>query len=206
VQEKIKKNRTSYRHHLESYLLSDLIECGVCGSKYSNHTVVYKRPLARDPNYVCHTSYYVCTHRQSDSLSKERVKCDNKQVTTTIIEEKVLDMFTNNLTNPETLRIKVESPNHIPQTTVDFSIRKFCYKLQMELEETNTFETKRKLLTRYVDKIVHNVDSVTVHGYIPIEKSDTDRIEYKIKRMITTEDRHRKRLVAYKKNMIDLLL
>jgi hypothetical protein len=106
VQERLRTHNDRYCQPVTRYLLSGLVQCGVCGSACSSSRRYHKvtRPSGKVSLY--HNSYYRC-NRQARSFYHEpgqREHCGNSRIATHILEGKVFELIAEAMTDPGNLR------------------------------------------------------------------------------------------------------
>jgi site-specific DNA recombinase len=106
VQERLRTHNERYCQPVTRYLLSTLVQCGVCGSACSSSRRYHKvrRPSGKVSLY--HNSFYRC-NRQAGSLYHEpaqRERCTNARIATHILEAKVFELVAETMTDPGKLR------------------------------------------------------------------------------------------------------
>jgi site-specific DNA recombinase len=106
VQERLRSHNERYCQPVTRYLLSGLVQCGVCGSACSSSRRYHKvtRPSGKVSLY--HNSCYRC-NRQAQSFYHEpgqREPCGNSRIATHILEGKVFELTAETMTDPGALR------------------------------------------------------------------------------------------------------
>ena len=101
VQERLRTHNDRYCQPVTRYLLSGLVQCGVCGSACSSSRRYHKvtRPSGKVSLY--HNSYYRC-NRQARSFYHEpgqREHCGNSRIATHILEGKVFELIAEAMTS-----------------------------------------------------------------------------------------------------------
>ncbi len=81
---------------------------------------------------------------------------------------------------------------------VDESILQFCNTAKIRFNRAKDFESKRKFLLDYVDKITYFDDNVVFHGSVPVklkayedpdQPTEVSKIEFSIENKITRKER-----------------
>jgi hypothetical protein len=106
VQERLATHDNRYCRPVTHYLLSGLVECGVCGGGCSSSRRYHKVPHPSGKMSVYHRSVYRCNHRarqyMHDPAKVER--CRNSNIGTHILEGKVFDMIRETVVDHARLR------------------------------------------------------------------------------------------------------
>lgn len=106
VQDKIDYYRKKYRNPRIPQLLSNLIRCGGCGGSCYAYRRYYVDKRST-PHKVYHRASYKCnwTIRILQHSKKSNLrKCDNNEIKTSILEEKVYKLFKEEVVKPELLK------------------------------------------------------------------------------------------------------
>lgn len=83
--------------------------------------------------------------------------------------------------------------------SIDISTRQYCTSARAQLEKCTDFESKRKFLLEFVEKITYHEGQVILHGSVPIklkthessdQQSEMNNISFSIK-----DDINRKNMV-----------
>ncbi len=87
VQEKMKKNKQAPGHYSQTvnYILAGKIFCGLCGSAMIGHRANYK---LKDGT-IKHRAYYICGHRQRNTVEACKLKMIDKQM----LEDGVIEVI-----------------------------------------------------------------------------------------------------------------
>ena len=127
-----KRNRTSNQKHV--YLLSDLLVCGHCGSKYGGN---YKKTQ---------TSYYQCsqkTHRYRTKDTKDHFECSSRRNiridrTDELVWDTVLDVITNSHGFMETVKSEVLEGRSLRKSTSDLKkLRTRMRKIDRDIDQVS---------------------------------------------------------------------
>lgn len=104
AQARLAASRNAYRRPKETRLLSGLVVCGECGTFFMSYFRTYRDArVKKDPNAIYHKRAYRCSRigfQRMHSKKMEIKRCRNPEVLTRLLEECVLDMFREKLTNP----------------------------------------------------------------------------------------------------------
>jgi site-specific DNA recombinase len=106
VQARMQESKEKYRHPVTHYLLSGLVECGVCGAGYSSYRRYVQKPLTIGKRRVYHKSAYKCNARTAEGYhARANVeRCRNKEVATHLLEDAVFDIVQKQMFDPSKLR------------------------------------------------------------------------------------------------------
>jgi site-specific DNA recombinase len=111
VQARLRTHQMRYCKPATHYLLSGLVQCGVCGGKCSS-TRGYrsvKRPSGKVSVY--HFSAYRCNHRARENMH-DRTQidhCTNSSMATHILESEVCRLIAETMIDPRTLRGRMKA-------------------------------------------------------------------------------------------------
>jgi site-specific DNA recombinase len=111
VQVKLGQHKERYCTPVTHYLLSRLVQCGVCGARCSSarghHKVV--RPSGKVAVY--HQAVYRCIHRaRKNAHHRTQIKhCGNSAISTHILEGKVFEMIRETMLHPAKLRRRIDT-------------------------------------------------------------------------------------------------
>jgi site-specific DNA recombinase len=106
VQERLRTHSERYCQPVTRYLLSGLVECGVCGSACSSSRRYHKVRRSSGKVSLYHNSFYRC-NRQAGSFYHEpaqRERCTNARIATHILEGKVFEFIAETMIDPGKLR------------------------------------------------------------------------------------------------------
>jgi len=106
VQERLRTHNERYCQPVTRYLLSGLVQCGVCGRACSSSRRYHKVRRPSGKLSVYHASVYRC-NRQTESFYHEpeqRERCGNSRIGTHILEGKVFELLSETMTDPGKLR------------------------------------------------------------------------------------------------------
>jgi site-specific DNA recombinase len=161
VQEKFKWNKEKYRNPYSTQLLSNLTYCGYCNYKGFAYRRYY-RDTRYEVSKLFILEFYKCHYRERFRKmypkNTGRQKCPNKDMRAYILEDHVFKMMYDYMRDPEILS------NHM-----DFFKRKARKELDKVVEEISILEqkiekeiqTKKQLLTKYVDQDISSQDYST---------------------------------------------
>jgi site-specific DNA recombinase len=106
VQEKLRLHEERYCQPVTHYLLSGLVQCGVCGSRCSSSRGYHKVRRPSGKVSVYHQAVYRCNRRAQENMhDRTRIeRCRNSQISTHILEGKVFEMIREVMLDTATLR------------------------------------------------------------------------------------------------------
>ncbi len=143
VQEKLRKHNERYCTPVTHYLLSRLVQCGVCGGSCSSSRRYHKVVRPSGKVSVYHQASYRCTRRarQNGHARTMIERCSNSMIGTHILESKVFEMIRETLLDPEKLRsCCIENGNGLDD-------RSIARKLARVAGEMRVLDEKRRQLT-----------------------------------------------------------
>jgi site-specific DNA recombinase len=132
VQEKLAQRKQRYCTPFTHYLLSRLVECGVCGGRCSSsrrHSRIV-RPSGKVSVY--HQSAYRCS-RQSKENMHDRTqfeRCGNSEIATHMLEGKVFEMIRETMLDPARLRSCINSGGGLDDRRVARQLARVAGKLK----------------------------------------------------------------------------
>ncbi len=146
--------------------------------------------------------------KQNGAASKRKIEkqvqgIDQKIKETSLKKSRIVDLYASGDLNKEEYlkRIamydtdaslfsakRVELLNRVPvmhkPEAITAAIGNFCENAKQQYEALSDFDSKRRFILDFIEKVTYRNDRVTVHGSIPIE---SNKIEFEIKRMIDRE-------------------
>ncbi len=135
VQEKREYNKVKYRNPKRVQILSNLIECGSCGSSYFSLRRHLRRPKKNNQHNIYDVISYNCNWRfraKMHSLTNGLKRCKNRQISAHIIEEKVWDVFKTTVFDSKKLKEKIEVIQGKAQNST-LRLRRKVTKLEKEI-------------------------------------------------------------------------
>jgi hypothetical protein len=111
VQEQLREHDARYCQPVTHYLLSGLVQCGVCGSGYSSFRRWQKVVRPSGKVSVYHHAAYRCNRRaRENNHDRTQIeRCRNSEISTHILEGKVFEMIRETMLDPGKLRGCVEN-------------------------------------------------------------------------------------------------
>jgi len=157
VQNKIDYYKKKYRNPRIPQLLSNRIRCGCCGGgcyayrryyidKRSKQHKVYHRA-----SYRCNWTIRILQH----SLKSNLRKCDNNEIKTSILEEKVFKLFKDFVTKPDLLKQHMDifkSEGRANQTKLQRQLKKLDSTMK------NASVSKKRILELYANGNIERTD------------------------------------------------
>ncbi len=162
VQEKLRKHNERYCTPVTHYLLSRLVQCGVCGGSCSSSRRYHKVVRNSGTVSVYHQASYRCSRRagQNAHAPTKIERCSNSMISTHILEEKVFEMIRETLLNPTKLRsCCIENGNGLD----DRSIARELARVAEHLRALD--EKRRRLIGGYAE------EQITGEEYIRASRS-----------------------------------
>jgi site-specific DNA recombinase len=106
VQERLRRHEERYCKPITQYLLSGLVQCGVCGSACSSSRRYHKVVQPSGKVSVYHRAIYRCNRQAQENVhDRSRIeRCTNSRIGTHILEDKVFEMIRQTMLDPGRLR------------------------------------------------------------------------------------------------------
>lgn len=145
AQERREYNRAKYRNPKKVQVLSNLIECGSCGSSYFALQRHLRRPKKNNQHNIYDVICYSCNWRfraKMHSLTNGLKRCKNRQVSAHIIEEKVWDIVKTTMSDSKKLKEKIEVIQGKKQNGI-LRLKRKVTKLEKEI---SAIQRKKQLL------------------------------------------------------------
>jgi site-specific DNA recombinase len=171
VQERLRTHNDRYCQPVTRYLLSGLVECGVCGSACSSSRRYHKvrRPSGKVSLY--HNSFYRC-NRQAGSFYHEpaqRERCTNSRIATHILETKTFELIAETMIDPGKLRGCISE-----STTESGGTTKALHRIARKIGDLD--DERRQLNYRYAAGEISGDEFVTASRVLD-EKLDRLMLE-----------------------------
>jgi hypothetical protein len=173
VQERLRTHNARYCQPVTRYLLSGLVQCGVCGSACSSSRRYHKVTLPSGKVSLYHNSCYRC-NRQARSFYHEpsqREQCTNSRIATHILEGRVFELISETMTDPRALRGCMSEP-----TTDSVGITKALHRIAKKIGTLD--DERRQLNYHYAVNQISGGEFITVSraldeklGRLVLEKS-----------------------------------
>jgi site-specific DNA recombinase len=106
VQARMQALGKRYRHPMTHYLLSELVECGECGTRCSSYRRYVGKQLVTGERRIYHRDAYKCNSGTSRKMhARENITpCRNPQVATHLLEDAVFEIIQEHMFDPMKLR------------------------------------------------------------------------------------------------------
>jgi site-specific DNA recombinase len=119
VQDQLREHDARYCQPVTHYLLSGLVQCGVCGSGCSSFRRWQKVVRPSGTVSVYHHAAYRCNRRARENMHDRTQieRCTNSMISTNILEGQVFEMIRETMLDHERLRGCVESPGMDDRST-----------------------------------------------------------------------------------------
>jgi site-specific DNA recombinase len=110
VQERLRTHDQRYCKPATHYLLSGLVQCGVCGARCSSSTGYHRVVRPSGKVSVYHQAIYRCNRQARENVhDRTRIeRCSNSRINTHILEDKVFEMIREIMLDPAKLRGCIE--------------------------------------------------------------------------------------------------
>jgi hypothetical protein len=167
VQEKLRQHDTRYCQPVTHYLLSGLVQCGVCGSGCSSFRRWQKVVRPSGAVSVYHHAAYRCNRRASEN-NHDRAqieRCRNSEISTHILECQVFKMIRETMLDPGKLRGCVETGAGMDERSTARELTRVAQKIGALDHE------RRELISRYA------ADQMTGDEYIAANRALDERLE-----------------------------
>jgi hypothetical protein len=145
VQERLRQYEERYCKPITRYLLSGLVQCGVCGSACSSSRRYHKVVQPSGKVSVYHRAIYRCNRQAQENMhDRARIeRCTNSRIGTHILEDKVFEMIRDTMLHPSMLRGCIEGGSGLDD-------RKIARRLARVAENIGAVEDeRRRLIDRY---------------------------------------------------------
>jgi Recombinase zinc beta ribbon domain len=167
VQEKLRRHDERYCKPTTHYLLSGLVQCGVCGSRCSSSRRYQKVVRPSGKVSVYHQAVYRC-NRQAQENTHDRTqieRCLNSRIGTHILEGKVFEMICETMIDPAKLRGCIEGAAGLDDRSTAQELAKVARKIGALDQE------RRQLTDRYA------ADQMTGEEYIFANRALDEKLE-----------------------------
>jgi Recombinase zinc beta ribbon domain len=167
VQERLQTHDQRYCKPATHYLLSGLIQCGVCGARCSSSRRYHKVLLPSGKVSVYHRAIYRC-NRQAEEQMHDRTRierCSNSRIGTHILEDKVFEMIRETMLDPAKLRGCIEGAAGLDDRSLAQGLAKVARRIG-DLDQE-----RRQLIDRYA------ADQMTGEEYISANRALDEKLE-----------------------------
>jgi hypothetical protein len=166
VQEQLRQHDTRYCQPVTHYLLSGLMQCGVCGSGCSSFRRWQKVVRPSGKVSVYHRAAYRCNQRaRENNHDRTQIgRCSNSAISTHILEGQVFDMIRETMLDPGRLRGCVESGARMDDRSAARELANVARKIGALDQE------RRQLIDRYA------ADQMTNDEYIAANRAFDEKL------------------------------
>jgi site-specific DNA recombinase len=162
VQEKLRLHQDRYCTPVTHYLLSGLVQCGVCGARCSSSRRYHKVVQPSGKVSVYHRPIYRCNRQAQENVHdrKQIERCTNSRIGTHILEGKVFELIHEIMLDPAKLRSCIEGSAGLDDRSTARALARVAQKIGALDQD------RRDLIDRY-----RNFSDKTRHDYIRHVKS-----------------------------------
>jgi hypothetical protein len=167
VQERLREHDARYCQPATHYLLSGLVQCGVCGSGCSSFRRWQKVVRPSGTVSVYHHAAYRCNRRaRENNHDRTQIeRCTNSMISTHILEGQVFEMIRETMLDPGKLRGCVESGAGMDDMSTARELASVARKIGALDHE------RRELINRYA------TDQMTNDEYIAANRALDEKLE-----------------------------
>src|SRR6516164_7046489 len=167
VQEKLRHHDSRYCQPVTHYLLSSLVQCGVCGTGCSSFRRWQKVVRPSGGVSVYHHAAYRCNRRaRENNHDRAQIeRCRNSEISTHILEGHVFEMIRETMLDPGKLRGCVESGAGMDDRRTARELASVARKIGALDHE------RRELISRYA------ADQMTGEEYIAANRALDEKLE-----------------------------
>jgi DNA invertase Pin-like site-specific DNA recombinase len=167
VQDKLREHDARYCQPVTHYLLSGLVQCGVCGNGCSSFRRWQKVVRPSGGVSVYHHAAYRCNRRaRENNHDRTQIdRCTNSEISTHILEGHVFEMVREAMLDPGKLRGCVDSGAGIDDRTTARELTKVAQKIGA------LDHARRELISRYA------ADQMTGDEYIAANRALDEKLE-----------------------------
>ena len=167
AQEGLRHHQERYCRPVTHYLLSGLVQCGVCGSRCSSSRGYQKVVRPSGKVGVYHRAVYRCNRRAQESMhDRTRIeRCSNSQIGTHILEGKVFELIREVMLDPAKLRGCIEGSAGLDDRSAAQELAKVARRIGALDQE------RRELIDRYA------TDQITGEEYIAANRALDEKLE-----------------------------
>jgi site-specific DNA recombinase len=166
VQERLRGHDARYCQPVTHYLLSGLVQCGVCGSGCSSFRRWQKVVRPSGTVSVYHHAAYRCNRRaRENNHDRTQIeRCTNSAISTHILEGRVLEMIRETMLDPGKLRGCVERGAGMDDQSTARELTRVAGKIGALDQE------RRQLISRYA------ADQITNDEYIAANRALDEKL------------------------------
>jgi site-specific DNA recombinase len=167
VQQRLRQHDARYCQPVTHYLLSGLVQCGVCGSGCSSFRRWQKVVRPSGGVSVYHHAAYRCNRRaRENNHDRTQIeRCTSSMISTHILESQVFQMIRQTMLDPGRLRGCVENGSGPDDRSTARELTRVARKIGALDDE------RRELISRYA------TDQITGDEYIAANRALDDRLE-----------------------------
>jgi site-specific DNA recombinase len=167
VQERLREHEARYCQPVTHYLLSGLVQCGVCGSGCSSFRRWQKVVRPSGAVSVYHHAAYRCNRRaRENNHDRTQIeRCGNSMISTHILEGKTFQMIRETMLDPGKLRGCVENGVGLDDRSTARELASVARKIGALDHE------RRQLIDRYA------ADQMTGDEYIAANRALDEKLE-----------------------------
>ncbi|MGB0757450.1 MAG: recombinase family protein [Patescibacteria group bacterium] len=184
--EKVKKrfewNKKHYRNPKRTQLLSNLLVCGSCGKSIVAYQRYYKEKRLKVEK-IYHKKAYRCSYKAQEVMHAKSTKmqrCDNKEIKSELLENCVMDMFTNTILIPKELKKHLEHSKEKTKVAqermekglkaIDLNIKKLNKEKKRILELYATGDLDRDMYGKKSLEYDNEINKVKIERHELIQK------------------------------------
>jgi hypothetical protein len=167
AQEKLRRHQERYCTPITHYLLSGLVQCGVCGARCSSSRRYHKVVQPSGRVSVYHRAVYRC-NRQAQENTHDRTRigrCTNSRIGTHILEGKVFEMIREIMLDAAKLRGCIEGAAGLDDRSTARELARVARKIGALDQE------RRHLIDRYA------ADQMTGEEYVSANRALDEKLE-----------------------------
>jgi site-specific DNA recombinase len=167
VQEKLRRHNDRYCKPVTHYLLSGLVQCGVCGARCSSSTGYHRVVRPSGKVSVYHQAVYRCNRKARENVHDRTQieRCTNSRMNTHILEGKVFEMIRETMLDPAKLRGCIEGAAGLDDGSAARQLATVARKIGALDQE------RRQLIERYA------ADQMTGDEYISANRALDEKLE-----------------------------
>jgi predicted ATPase len=179
VREKLREHEARYCQPVTHYLLSGLVQCGVCGSGSSSFRRWQKVVRPSGGVSVYHHAAYRCNRRARENNHDQTQieRCTNSEISTHILEGHVFEIIRETMLDPGKLRCCVEDDAGPDDRSTARDLASVAQKIGALDQD------RRELISRYA------ADQMTGDEYIAANRALDERLERLVRakaKLVTT--------------------
>jgi site-specific DNA recombinase len=167
VQERLSRHDQRYCKPATHYLLSGLVQCGVCGAGCSSFRRYHKVVRPSGKVSVYHTAAYRCNRMARENVhDRAQIQpCSNSRIGTHILEDKVFEMIRDTMLDPAKLRGCIKGGEAADDRSTARELARVARKI-------GTLDCERRVL---IDR--YAADQLTGEDYIFANRTLDEKLE-----------------------------